>query len=114
MRSSSAAAAAAFAASLFAAAPASAQIMSLNHIVTDGLPHHECMRRAADTILNIGFRSIGATSEAQWGKSQDDLYTAAIYCLRTRDVAVFVVNGPGRDITGQTISNLLGAWRNTP
>ena len=96
------------------AAPAGAQIMSLNHMVTDGLPHHECMRRAADTILNIGYRSIGATSEAQWGKSQDDLYTAAIYCLRTRDVAVFVVNGPARDITSATISRLLSAWRNTP
>ncbi|MBL8663746.1 MAG: hypothetical protein U1F37_12875 [Alphaproteobacteria bacterium] len=102
------------AASAFAAAPAGAQIMSLNHMVTDGLPHHECMRRAADTILNIGYRSIGATSEAQWGKSQDDLYTAAVYCLRTRDVAVFVVNGPARDVTSATISRLLNAWRNTP
>ncbi len=96
------------------AAPAGAQIMSLNHQVTDGLPHHECMRRAAATILNIGYRSIGTTSEAQWGKSEDDLYTAAIYCLRTRDVAVFVVNGPARDITSQTISTLLSTWRNTP
>lgn len=95
------------------AAPAGAQIMSLNHQVTDGLPHPDCMRRAADTILNIGFRSIGATSEAQWGKSQDDLYTAAIYCLRTRDVAVFVVNGPARDMTSSTISQLLNAWRTT-
>lgn len=98
----------------FAAAPAGAQIMSLNHVVTDGLPHDECMRRAADTILNIGFRSIGSTSEAQWGRSQDDLYSVAIYCLRTRDVAVLAVNGPDRNITSATVSRLLTAWRNTP
>ncbi len=102
------------AALLLAAAPAGAQIMSLNHVVTDGLSHDECMRRAADTILNIGFRSIGSTSEAQWGKSQDDLYSVAIYCLRTRDVAVFAVNGPDRNITSATVSRLLTAWRNTP
>lgn len=113
MRLSSAFAAFAVACTI-SAAPAGAQIMSLNHMVTDGLPHHECMRRAADTILNIGYRSIGATSEAQWGKSQDDIYTAAVYCLRTRDVAVFVVNGPARDVTSATISRLLNAWRNTP
>lgn len=102
------------AASAFAAVPAGAQIMSLNHAVTDGLPHEECMRRAAATILNIGFRSIGATSEAQWGKSEDDLYTAAVYCLKTRDVAVFVVNGPARNITSETVSRLLSTWRGTP
>lgn len=98
----------------FAAAPAGAQIMSLNHVVTDGLPHEECMRRGADTILNIGYRSIGATSEAQWGRSQDDLYTVAIYCLRRRDVAVFIVNGPARNVTSETVSRLLSTWRTTP
>jgi hypothetical protein len=96
------------------AAPAGAQIMSLNHQVTDGLPHEECMRRGAATILNIGYRSIGSTSEAQWGRSADELYTAAIYCIRTRDVAVFVVNGPARNVTSETIARLLSTWRSTP
>jgi hypothetical protein len=110
----SALAASALACAVSAAAPAGAQIMSLNHVVTNGLPHDECMRRAAATILNIGFNSIGATSEAHWGRSPDQRFTVAIYCLKTRDVAMFAVDGPDRNIASETISRLLGAWRTTP
>lgn len=103
---------AAFAALPLLAAPAAAQsIMTLNHIVTDNMPHAECMSRASRTIQAAGLLYHDTTSEALWGLSQDRLYMVAIYCLRTRDVAVFAATGAEGSITGSLVTSMTNAWQ---
>lgn len=103
---------AAMAAGLVASAPASAQqtVMSINHVVTYNLPHHECMRRGSDTFNAARLRQFGTTSEAVWASTYDNLYTAVVYCLTTRDVAVMVVNGPDRRVTHTLVEDMVAAW----
>ena len=97
---------------LFAPISAHAQsVMSLNHVVTDNLPHSECMRRGVDTIRIAGLRHFGTTDEAVWGSTNDNRYTAAVYCLTTRDIAVLAVTGTDRNRTRSIVDDLVAAWR---
>jgi hypothetical protein len=102
----------AMAAGLAASVPASAQqsVMSINHVVTYNMPHHECMRRGSQTLAMARLNQFGTTSEAVWGETYDRMFTAVIYCLTTRDVAVMVVNGPDRGVTHNLVEDLVSAW----
>ena len=94
------------------AAPAAAQsIMSLNHVVTNSMPHAECMDRANRTLSAAGLRYHDTTSEAQWGLSQDGQYMVSIYCLKTRDIAVFAATGAQGAVTGSLITRMINAWQ---
>ena len=104
--------AAALLAAPFLAVPAAAQsIMTLNHIVTDNMPHAECMSRANRTLQAAGLLYHDTTSEAVWGLSQDRQYMVSIYCLKTRDVAVFAATGAEGSITGSLVTSMTNAWQ---
>jgi hypothetical protein len=95
-----------------AAAPAAAQsIMSLNHVVTANMPHATCMARANRTLSAAQLRYHDTTSEAVWGLSQDGQYMVSIYCLKTRDVAVFAATGAQGSVTGSLITRMINAWQ---
>lgn len=106
-------AAAILAAATFTAAPASAgAIMSLNNRVTDDLPHKDCMRRAREAIRDAGFRYHDTTSQAVWGTANNRRDMVAIYCLTTRDIAVFAAASPTGDgkITEPLVDRLTDSW----
>jgi hypothetical protein len=84
--------------------------MSINHVVTYNLPHYECMRRGSQTLAMARLNQFGTTSEAVWGETYDRRFTAVVYCLTTRDVAVMVVNGPDRGVTHNLVEDLVSAW----
>jgi len=87
-------------------------IMSLNNRVTDDLSHEACMRRARAAIREAGFRYHDTTSEAVWGTAHDRRDMVAIYCLTTRDVAVFAAASPTGDgkVTAPLVDALTDAW----
>jgi hypothetical protein len=106
-------AAAILAAATLTSAPAHAgAIMSLNNRVTDDLPHEDCMRRARATIKDAGFRYHDTTSQAVWGTAHDRRDMVAIYCLTTRDIAVFAAASPTGDgkVTEPLVDRLTDAW----
>ncbi|MCW5770229.1 MAG: hypothetical protein KIT16_01235 [Rhodospirillaceae bacterium] len=97
---------------LAAALPAAAQTsLSLNHELTTGMSHADCMRTAGNTMRAVGLSVLPPTSEAAWGETEDRRILAAIYCLKTRDVALFVVGGPERQRTAPLLRQLIDAWR---
>ena len=104
------------AAALLAPVSANAQqtTLSINHVVTHNLPHHQCMRRAADTLREARLRQFDTTLEAVWGNpNNDNRYTVGIYCLTTRDVAVVVASGfDGRE-TARLVEDVIAAWNRT-
>lgn len=104
---------AALAASLALAPPAARgeAALSLNHELTGGMAHGACMNRAEDAMRLAGLLPLAPTSEAAWGESEDRKVIATIYCLKTRDVAMFVVGGPGTARTSPLLDRLLKAWR---
>jgi len=69
------------------------------------------MSRAGRTITAAGLLYHDTTSEAQSGLTQDRLYMVSIYCLTTRDVAVFAATGAEGSVTGPLITRMLNAWR---
>lgn len=106
-------AAAILAIAAFGPAPAQAgAIMSLNNRVTDDLSHEACMKRARAAIREAGFRYHDTTSEAVWGTAHDRRDMVAIYCLTTRDVAVFAAASPTGDgkVTAPLVDALTDAW----
>ena len=108
----SAGAAVVFAMAWFAAGQANAQspIMSVNHIVTNNLPHYECMRRASYTLRLADTPQFDTTSEAVWGRTRDGRYMVTIYCLTTRDVAMIAAAGANGNITSNLVDGLIAAW----
>jgi hypothetical protein len=100
---------------LLASVPANAQesVMSINHVVTNNLPHHECMRRGSNALAAARLEQFGTTSEAVWGRTYDRRYTVVVYCLTTRDVAVLAVTGFDRNVTHNLVEDLVGAWHRT-
>jgi hypothetical protein len=104
--------AAAFLAAILLAGQANAQspIMSVNHIVTNNLPHYECMRRAANTLRIADTPQFDATPQAVWGRSRDGHYMVTIYCLTTRDVAMVAAAGAYGNVTANLVDGLIAAW----
>jgi hypothetical protein len=99
-------------AALLALAPASAQAaMSFNHFVTDDLPHAQCMAKARTTMRKARLSLLEPTSEAVWAETSDRNKLAAIYCLKTRDVAVVTVAGKRTSETRPILDRLMSAWR---
>ena len=104
-------AAAVLAAVLFAGhADAQGPIMSVNHIVTNNLPHYECMRRAANTLRIADTPQFDTTSSAVWGRTRDGQYIVTIYCLTTRDVAMVAAAGAYGNVTSSLVDGILAAW----
>jgi hypothetical protein len=94
------------------AAPATADNPhSINHIVTAGLSHAACLRKAAGTLRAAKLAHFSTTSSALWAYSSDKSQMASIYCLSTRDVAVVAVSGPDRAANHQLVDRLLATWR---
>ncbi|MFZ1104650.1 MAG: hypothetical protein WAN86_17670 [Hyphomicrobiaceae bacterium] len=92
-------------------AMAQSAVLSINHVVTHNMPFDQCLRHASDTFRVANMRQFGTTSEAVWAETADRRYSATIYCLTTRDVAVVAVYGPDRRATASILDNLLEAWR---
>lgn len=103
-------AAAAVAAALVPGSALAQAALSLNHIV-HGLPHATCMQRAGNVMRESGLQPLPNTSQAVWGETPDRRVLAAIYCLPTRDVAVFSIAGGSLDQTRPQLENLLRLWR---
>jgi hypothetical protein len=105
-------AAAVLAAVLFAGqANAQSPIMSVNHIVTNNMPHYECMRRAANTLRIADTPQFDTTSSAVWGRSRDGRYMVTIYCLTTRDVAMVAAAGQYGNVTASLVDGIMAAWQ---
>jgi hypothetical protein len=105
-----------FGAALLAAGYAHAQgpIMSVNSRVTNNLPQGECMRRAADTLRIADMPQFDTTSSAVWGRTRDGRYMVTIYCLTTRDVAVFAAAGASGKTTHSLVDRLVDTWDRAP
>lgn len=84
---------------------------SANHIITNGLPHADCLRKASETFKAAKVKQFGTTSEAIWAYSSDQTQVASIYCLTTRDVAVVIVSGPDRNTNHALVERLVAVWR---
>ena len=111
----SACAAAILAGSVLVPGSAAAQVIfSINHVVTDNLPHGECMRRADATLRTAGWTYFDKTSEAVWATTRKRQYMASIYCLTTRDVAVITAAGPDSKLTHSMVEELIDEWKRTP
>lgn len=83
---------------------------SANHIITNGLPHPDCLRKASETFQAAKLRQFGTTSEAVWAYNSDQTQVASIYCLTTRDVAVVIVSGPDRKTNHALVDRLVSVW----
>lgn len=84
--------------------------LSINHIVTNGLPHPDCLRQASRTFSEANLREFGKTSEAVWADTGSG-YSATIYCLATRDVAVVAVYGPDGPTAEGWLNRINAAWQ---
>lgn len=94
-------------------ANAQAAIMSLNSIGTRDLPHADCMKRARAAIKEAGFDYFDTTTEAVWGRTNNNRDMVSIYCLKTHDVAIFAAGSPtGRGSVSEPLVNrLVKAWQ---
>jgi hypothetical protein len=95
---------------LFPAPVLAQSALSINHYVTDDMPHDQCMDRARRVIREAGLSSLPKTSEAMWGETSDRRVLASIYCLKTRDVAVIAVAGRRLDDTRPILQRLMKTW----
>jgi hypothetical protein len=93
-------------------APVQAQsALSMNHFVTDDMPHEDCMSKARRTMRSAKLSLLSPTSETVWGESANRNTLAAIYCLKSRDVALFAVSGRRLDDTRPVLNRMLDAWK---
>jgi hypothetical protein len=100
-------------AALFVSAPARAgAIMSVNHVSVDDLPLDECLTRARAAIREAGYRYHDKTESAIWGTAADRRDMVVVYCLKGKNIVVFVAASPtGRgSVTERLVNDLVDAW----
>ncbi len=74
---------------------------------------HVLATRPERTLQAAGLTYYDTTSEAQWAVTQDRAYMVAIYCLRTRDVAVLAATGAEGSTTSSLVSRVAEQWQQT-
>ncbi len=68
----------------------------------------ECLQRAEDTIRRSGFGKLERTQQSRYGTR--DNYTAAIRCITSNGLAIFIVSGPSRGQADQMSGALFENW----
>ncbi len=103
--------AALLAATIFAAGPALATGVVVNHeSVPPGTPIGVCLQRAAMAIASVGMRPLNTTASAAWGEREGGrIFT--IYCLPQNDIAVFVGAGNASADVSPDVTALMNAFR---
>ena len=69
----------------------------------------ECLQRAEDTIRRSGFGKLERTQQSRYGAL--DNYTAAIRCITSNGLAIFIVSGPSRSQSDQMAGALFENWK---
>jgi len=93
-------------------APVYAQsALSMNHFTTNKMEHEDCMAKARRAMRRARLSLLDPTSETVWAETSNRQTLAAIYCLKTRDVAVFSVAGRRLDDTRPVLNRMVDAWR---
>jgi hypothetical protein len=93
-------------------APVHAQsALSMNHFVTDDMPHEDCMAKARRVMRAARLQMLSPTSETIWAETSNRNTLAAIYCLKSRDIALFAVAGRRLDDTRPVLNRMVDAWR---
>ena len=69
----------------------------------------ECLQRAEDVIRRSGFSQVERTQQSRYGSLDD--YTAAIRCITSNGLAIFIVSGPSRGQSDQMAGALFENWK---
>ena len=69
----------------------------------------ECLQQAEDVIRRSGFGKLERTQQSRYGTLDD--YTAAIRCIASNGLAVFIVSGPARGQSDQMAGALFENWK---
>jgi hypothetical protein len=69
----------------------------------------ECLQKAEDAIRRSGFGKIERTQQSRYGSLDD--YTAAIRCVVSNAIAIFIVSGPSRGQSDQMAGALFENWK---
>jgi len=101
----------AFASILLPASAHAQSALSMNHYVTDDMSHEDCMAKARRVMRKARLSMLDPTSETIWAETSNRNTLAAIYCLKTRDVAVFAVAGRRLNDTRPVLERMVDAWR---
>jgi len=68
-----------------------------------------CLQKAEDTIRRGGFGDLERTQQSRYGSLDD--YTAAIRCITSNGLAVFIVSGPSRELSDRMAGVLFENWK---
>jgi hypothetical protein len=68
-----------------------------------------CLERAEDVLARSGFGRLERTLQSRYGTLDD--YTAAIRCITSNGLAIFIVSGPSREQTDQMAGVLFQNWK---
>jgi hypothetical protein len=69
----------------------------------------ECLERAEDAIRRTGFGRLERTQQSRYGSTDD--YTAAIRCIVSNGLAIFIVSGPSRTRSDRIAGELFENWK---
>jgi hypothetical protein len=69
----------------------------------------ECLQKAEDVIRRSGFGRLERTQQSRYGTLDD--YTAAIRCITSNGLAIFIVSGPSRTQSDQMAGVLFQNWK---
>jgi hypothetical protein len=69
----------------------------------------ECLQKAEDVIRHSGFGRLERTQQSRYGSLDD--YTAAIRCITSNGLAIFIVSGPSRTQSDQMAGVLFQNWK---
>ena len=69
----------------------------------------ECLQKAEDVIRRSGFGKLERTQQSRYGTL--DNYTAAIRCITSNGLAIFIVSGPSRTQSDQMAGALFENWK---
>jgi hypothetical protein len=83
----------------------------MNHFTTNNMEHEDCMAKARRVMRKARLSLLDPTSETIWAETSNRQTLAAIYCLKTRDVALFAVAGRRLDDTRPVLNRMVDSWR---
>jgi hypothetical protein len=69
----------------------------------------QCLEQAEDAIRRSGFGRLERTQQSRYGSLDD--YTAAIRCITSNGLAIFIVSGPSRKQSDQMAGVLFENWK---
>lgn len=70
---------------------------------------NECLQRAENAIRRSGFGRLERTQQSRYGSLDD--YTAAIRCIVSNRLVIFIVSGPSRNQSDQMAGTLFENWK---